>query len=467
MDLLHRRTFRLIALSSVLSLVLTACADAADPTTTTAASPSSTTAPSTTLPSTTTTTPAPEPGVQGEIDWFVSVLNGAELSATEYEARFTDGFRTQVPFAQGFLPVLDQFRPLGPFTVVERSGEGASGVATIESADGTRVRIVAEIDDQNRFAALVIQPEEGPTLEDPPDTVDEGFERLGEIGTLRASAAEIVDGSCAPIAGHDEDEPAPIGSIFKLYVLAALGEAVESGEVSWSDEIVIRDELKSVPSGTLQTREAGEVVTVQEAASLMISISDNTAADHLIDLLGRGTIETTMAAYGHTSPDLNTPFMDTREFTALKVGPASGLRIQWIEGNEEARRSILQQISGITTGDLPVQDWTNPIDPHVVEWFASPGDLCRLAAGLLDLAGSVPAIAEILGTNPGVPAEPGTWESIWFKGGSEPGLAAAWFVTRSDGRTFVTSGSVVDPEAVIDTNEAVLLFAAIRDLLAP
>lgn len=309
-------------------------------------------------------------------------------------------------------------------------------------------------------------PEE-PTLENPPGTIEEGFERLRGIGTLRAQTAEIVDGSCVPIAGHRETEPASLGSIFKLYVLAALGNEIESGEVSWNDEIVIRDELKSVPPGTLQTREAGEVVTVHEAAKSMISSSDNTAADHLIDMLGRRTVEATMAAYGHTSPDLNIPFMDTREFTALKVGPASGLRIQWIEGDEETRRSILQQISGITTEDLPVQDWTRPIDPHVVEWFASPKDLCTLAAGLLDLAESVPEIAEILGVNPGVPAEPGTWESIWFKGGSEPGQAAAWFVTRGDGRTFVTAGSVVDPEAVIDTDETVLLFAAIRDLLAP
>lgn len=458
----------LIALSPMV-LTLTGCVDAADPTTTTETGLTSTTETSTTLPSTTTTTtsPAAEPDVQGEIDWFVSVLNGVDLSETEYEARFTDEFRAQVPFAEGFLPVLDQFRPLGPFTVVERSGEGARGVAVIESAEGTQARIVADIDDQDRFAALTIQPVDGPTLDDPPETIEEGFQQLREIGTLRALTAEIVDGSCVGIAGHDEDEPAPIGSIFKLYVLAALGDAVEDGEVSWSDEIVIRDELKSVPSGILQTREAGEVVTVHEAARLMITISDNTATDHLMDLLGRGTVETTMAAYGHTSPDLNVPFMDTREFTALKVGPASGLRIQWIEGDEEARRSILQQISGITTGDLPVQDWTSPIDPHTVEWFASPWDLCRLAAGLLDLAGSVPEIAEILAANPGVPAEPGTWESIWFKGGSEPGLAAGWFVTRADGRTFVTAGSVVDPEAVVDTDETVLLLAATRDLLEP
>ena len=99
--------------------------------------------------------------------------------------------------------------------------------------------------------------------------------------------------------------------------------------------------------------------------------------------------------------------------------------------------------------------------------FASPADLCTLAVGLIDLAESVPEIGEILQINPGIPAEPGTWDTLWFKGGSEPGLAAVWFVTRADGRTFVTAGSVVDPEAVIDTEEAILLFAAARDLLSP
>lgn len=452
------------ALVAVLVVVIAACGESAETTTTAPAAVSTTTTPSSTT--TSTSIPAP-PDVHAAIDWFVSILNGEELTEAEYEERFTEEFRQQVPFAAGFQPVLDQFRPDGPFAVGERSGEAAKGEAIIESAEGTQARVQAELDDAGKFSGLVIQPAEEPSLDDPPETVEESFSRLAEMGTLHALAAEVVDGECVAIEEHDATEPAPVGSVFKLYVLAALGEAVESGDVAWEDEIVIEDELKSVPSGVLQDRPAGETVTVLEAAELMISISDNTATDHLIELLGRQTVESTVLGYGNTTPELMTPLLNTRELTALKVGPASGLITQWLEGDEEARRSILAQISDITPADLPIQEWVDPIEPHQLEWFASPVDLCTLAVRLQELADSVPEIGEILSINPGIPADDGTWESIWYKGGSEPGLLAAWFATRSGGRTFVTTGAVVNPDSVVDTDEAILLFSAARDLLSP
>jgi hypothetical protein len=216
----------------------------------------------------------------------------------------------------------------------------------------------------------------------------------------------------------------------------------------------------------LQDRAAGETVTVEEAAELMISISDNTATDHLMDLLGRETVEAALAEYGNTTPELNTPLLNTRELTALKVGPASGLSVQWLDGDVAARRSILAQISDITPGDLPLQDWTDPIQPDQLEWFATPEDLCTLAVRLGELSRSVPEIGDILSANPGVPANVGTWDTIWFKGGSEPGLLAAWFVTRSEGGTYLTTGSVVNSDESVDIEEATLLFASARDLLA-
>jgi hypothetical protein len=269
------------------------------------------------------------------------------------------------------------------------------------------------------------------------------------------------------VEGVGAGEPVPIASVFKLYVLAALGEAIVDGDIAWDDELEIRDELKSVPTGILQDRAAGETVTVLEAAELMISISDNTATDHLIDLLGRETVESTMSAYGHTAPELNTPLLNTRELTALKVGPASGLYVQWLEGDEQARRDLLLQISDITPADLPIQEWSDPVHPDTVEWFASPNDLCTLAVRMGELTETVPEVAAILGMNPGIQASPGTWETIWFKGGSEPGLVTVWWVTEIQGRTFVTAGSVVNPEVAFDSEEAILLFAAARDLLAP
>jgi beta-lactamase class A len=447
-------------------LLATGCGDA-----TTTSTTSTTSATTTTIAETTTSTPtdgAVEPDVQAAIGWFVSLLNGTDISAEEYETRFGEEFRAQVPFDTAFQTVLEQFRPLGPFNIVETNDSGTRGDAIIEAADGTRLRVLAEVDANDVITTLLIQPTEQPQLEDPPATVDEAFSRLSEIGELHAITAEVTDGVCTPIAAISPDESAPLGSAFKLYVLAALGEAIAAGDIDWEDDVTIRDELKSIPTGILQDRSDGDVVSVLEAAQLMISISDNTAADLLIDLLGRETIETTQTEYGNSAPERNTPFLTTREFAALKIGPGSGLRDpQWIEGDEAARRSLLAQLADITADDLPITDWVDPIDPDLVEWFASPSDLCTLAIRMGDLVSVVPEIGDILEINPGVPADETVWDRIWFKGGSEPGLVAVWWVTEVDGRVFVTAGSVVDPDTVIDTNEAVLLFAAVRDLLSP
>lgn len=454
---------RSLTITFTLLLLITACVDDTAATTTTTI-PTTTT---TTTPPTTTSAPEAELDAQAAIDWFVSLLNGEEIAAEEYEARFNEEFRQQVPFEEGFLPILDQFRPDAPFTVIDRTDEGTSGNATIRSVDGTEWVIIGSLDDQGRFEGLFLQPADEPTLDDPPGTVEEAFARLAEFGTFRGLAAELVDGQCIAIESLSAGEPAPLGSAAKLYVLAALGEAVRSGEIAWDDEVEIRDGLKSLPSGILQDFDAGDTVTVLEAAELMISISDNTATDHLIDIVGREHVESVMADFGNTTPDMNTPFLDTRELFALKIGPAAGLAVQWLDGDEETRRAILDQIADITPEDLPVTEWTGPIEPDTIEWFATPDDLCTLAVLISDLADAVPEIGEILAINPGVPADPAAWEQIWFKGGSEPGLAAAWWVTENDGRVFVTAGSVVNPDQLFDITEAILLLAAARDLLAP
>jgi hypothetical protein len=68
----------------------------------------------------------------------------------------------------------------------------------------------------------------------------------------------------------------------------------------------------------------------------------------------------------------------------------------------------------------------SPTDIETLEWFASPDDICRAFAGLQQLAAQ-PALApigSILSANNGIPAlDPAQWPTIWYKGGSEPGVA--------------------------------------------
>jgi beta-lactamase class A len=452
----------------VMALVVGACTTGDDATGTTQAA---TTSPSTT-PSTTTDTASDTTGPIGvaddparaQLDWFVRVINGGPLSEEVYVERFAEVFRLQVPFEAQFQPIVESLDAVpGSWLVANYTPTGANSAVGIVAAGDERMQVSISVqpDGDHLIEGLLVQPAELPSA---PDTLENAIVRLERLGNVRMLGAEVVDGRCEPVVELNPGEPMPLGSVFKLFVLGTLADAVESGDVSWDDEIVIRDELKSLPSGILQDEPDGTVKTVREVAELMISISDNTATDHLIDLLGRERIEEHLDDMGVSQPELSIPFLTTRELFALKIGPSAGLQTQYIEGDTAVRRAILEQISDITPADLPVADLDEPIVPDQIEWFASPADMCVVLANLWE---SGDTVREILTVNPGVAPEPGLWEEVAFKGGSEPGLlAVAWLTVAADGSVYVLAGSVLDTEELINELEAVFVFAGTRDLLA-
>lgn len=395
------------------------------------------------------------------------LFNGASLGEGEYQSAFTADFIANVPHAD-MVEVAEQVAATGSGWEIaefeERDDLAAVVLVSAPDSEPFRVQIALELVVPHRIATLLIQPAEPPVLDDHPADLETAADRLAELGTTRLVAAEVVDGECAPILDRGAEQPAPIGSVVKLYVLGAVADAVEAGDLAWDDPVEIVEGLKSVPTGVLQDEEEGTELSVREMAEAMISISDNTATDHLIGLVGRETVESALDAYGMADPSLDIPLMNTLELTALKVGPASGLATQWLAADEAGRRAILEQISDITPADIPIAEFDRPIMPDQIEWFATPLDLCRV---LVELGERGEPTTQILAVNPGVPDEDGLFEEVWFKGGSEPGLVAmSYLVERPDGRRFVLAGSVVDPEEDFDQLEATLLFGAMRDLLA-
>jgi beta-lactamase class A len=63
----------------------------------------------------------------------------------------------------------------------------------------------------------------------------------------------------------------------------------------------------------LQYEPDGTQISVLDAAAKMISISDNTATDMLINLVGRSEVEAALTEAGMANPSLNRPFLTTRE----------------------------------------------------------------------------------------------------------------------------------------------------------
>ena len=466
----------------VLCLVAAACTGADDGSVTETAEPATTVAPST-VPSDGSSPDSSEPpghdaadaatgtSPESHLAWFVSEVAQPDIDAAEYEDRFAQVFRDQVPLEQ-FTAILEDLSTLAPYTTGEIEVVGPQLVGQLTGSDGTGLIVTLSVDTDGRMDGLLVQPGEPPELEDPPATLDEVGQRLQAIGTTTFLAADVQQAGdqveCVSLASVGGDTAAPIGSAFKLYVLGALADAVEAGTLRWDDELTITAELKSLPSGVLQQREDGSTVTVQEAAELMISISDNTATDVLIDAVGRESVEAAQAAYGHADPSLNTPFMTTRELFALKTADPA-LQDAFLTGDDEAQRSILADLASVPLADIPVEAFLDdPVRPDELEWFASPADLCRALVLLMDRAedAGLAPVAEILTANPGAPDEDERWARVAFKGGSEPGLITlAWLLEDADGRRFAITGSVVDPEEAFDPGEAILLMAEARSLI--
>ncbi len=412
--------------------------------------------------------PAASSGLEGAIgeasDLVLGWFNGQPLDEGTYDVAFDDGFRRVVAFDQ-MTPLLDQLRLDRPFEVqqIERSTTTEADLIIV-GASGERARLsiaVVSAEDPTMTGLFI-----GPAAErsfETPTSLAAAVDRLQALGVTRLGA---YTDDCMPLEGGPDvaaDDQAPIGSGFKLWVLAAVVQRIDDGTLSWTDEVEIRDELDSIPSGITQNDEPGSTLTVRTLAERMIEISDNTATDHLMALVGRQAIEDILQSTGHTAPERNRPFLTTREFTIVKFSD-SELRSQYLAADETERRRILAE--DVPELELPplsnITTVADPLDVETLEWFASPADSCRV---LTTLAADTEAAA-ILSLNPGMPDRSGRWSSILYKGGSEPGVfAMAWLVTDPDGERRVIAGSVANEAAVIDEFEAANLLAYVRDTI--
>ena len=267
----------------------------------------------------------------------------------------------------------------------------------------------------------------------------------GEVGVLFAP----LDSAGEPVLALNETRQFAIGSTFKLYILSALARSIEAGEREWSD--VVRINRRSFPSGRMQDWPKGAPVTLQTLATMMISISDNTATDILLHELGRSTVEAELKRLGHSDPARTLPFLSTLEMFALK-GSEANMR-KYIAGDETVRRLILADFEDDVGGDpdkVTPPRFVERTAIDTLEWFASGGDLQQVARRLSEIQD--PVVRGILGISKALPAGLAEeWRYVGYKGGSEPGvLNLTWLLQSEDGRWYVLAMSWNNPDAALD-----------------
>lgn len=117
----------------------------------------------------------------------------------------------------------------------------------------------------------------------------------GYAGVVGITVRDLSSGWTLSIRG---DETFPSASLIKVPVLVALLDEVHAGRMALDEPItmVARDRVGG--SGILKHMASGHRMTLEEAAWLMITLSDNTATNLLLDKLDIRTVGTKMEALG-------------------------------------------------------------------------------------------------------------------------------------------------------------------------
>lgn len=258
---------------------------------------------------------------------------------------------------------------------------------------------------------------------DPPVIYSASLEdALAKFEELPGEVSVYITGEGEVLGDLNGDSVLAVGSTFKLAVLKALDQLIGAGKLDWQQVVELEDRWRSLPSGKLQDWPSGAPITVHTLASLMISVSDNTATDALIDLVSRGSLET-------ISP-LNRPFLTTRELFQLKRRDATEIRRAFAEGNFDERMEIL---GGLSDKPLPAVGDLNTDPLLQIEWFFSGEELCKLMDAVRHL--------DVVQINPGV-ALKSDWEEVSYKGGSDFGaLNFTTALTSAEGRRYCVSAT--------------------------
>jgi beta-lactamase class A len=394
-----------------------------------------------------------------QLGWLVEASAQQPIPAAELTAHFAPSVLTATGGAAGLANELAQF---GRLTVRRTVSDTPVEVRAIVGTAIGPAELSLHVDGSGLIDDLLASPY-APT----PTSWAQVDSQLRALAPQVSFASSVLspNGDCRVVHGIAPATQRPLGSAFKLYVLGALGTAVEQHTASWNEQLAINDAWKSLPSGILQTYPAGTKLTLTQYADEMISISDNTATDHLIHFLGRDAVQAQLYRFGNSRPRSDIPFPTTREMFALKGFQYPKLADAYLASPRPLRTAELTAADQVPLSDIAI--WQQPERIDQLEWFGSPDDICRAYAGLWR-ENARPGMSEIGAAlsinNGGIGFDPAAYPTVWYKGGSEPGVLTLNYLVRSaSGQITVTSVMVSDPKAGINEWTATgVAMAAIR-----
>jgi beta-lactamase class A len=120
---------------------------------------------------------------------------------------------------------------------------------------------------------------------------------------------EVLDLTSGERAGRLEREAFPTASTIKLAIVYELFRQVDEGRVRLEDSLTL-DRKKAVGGSGVLFELGTPTLSIGDYATLMVTVSDNTATNVLIDLVGMDSVTRRLAALGLGATKLRRHMMD-------------------------------------------------------------------------------------------------------------------------------------------------------------
>ncbi len=278
---------------------------------------------------------------------------------------------------------------------------------------------------------------------------------------------ELTDNGPKLIYGVRQGDRFAIGSSFKLFILGALAAELNEHRREIDNVMRLQAELLGPPHSEMADWPAGSPVTLHTLALKMISISDNTATDHLHYLLDRQRIEQQMETMIGSHAAWNTPLLNTREMTMLRDKNTGLLGQEYAKLDDTGKRVLLTRLDqGIP--DYESLDFDAAAYP-LAEWYATPIDMAHALAWLQkNTHEKQPAhpLRAILAVDPKLPHDATEWPFVGFKGGSEDQLLAGnWLLHHKNGHWYTLEVFYNNPDGRADQEQTIAVIKAIFDAI--
>lgn len=143
------------------------------------------------------------------------------------------------------------------------------------------------------------------------DRIEQLLKPLGGHSAVAARTfAQATMSTTPPVVMIRAEHAFPAASLAKLPIAVELARRVDLGALDWTERFEIVPGAHAGGGSILDALDRTWQPTLADLCALMLGVSDNTAANRLLDLIGMGEVNETMTRLGLSGTRLQRRFMD-------------------------------------------------------------------------------------------------------------------------------------------------------------